>query len=270
MIPPTPAPPLRVVQLTDCHLFADPGTRLLGVDTQYSLEMVLARVRREQPDCQLVLATGDLSQDGSERSYRRLIDMMAALPMPVYWLEGNHDISAPLVAALDGDCSRLSPCVTELGDWTFVLLDSSVPDEVPGDLSGADMAFLEQALSAARTAHVMVCLHHHPVPMGSAWLDAQQIADPQGFFALLRRFPAVRAVVWGHVHQAFEGERDGIKLYSTPSTCVQFKPGSADFALDDCGPGYRWFDLHADGAIDSGVSRVDDIDFAPDLTVTGY
>jgi Icc protein len=47
---------------------------------------------------------------------------------------------------------------------------------------------------------------------------------------------------------------------STPSTCIQFKPGSKTFALDDLPPGYRRLDLHADGNIDTAVERL--VDFA--------
>ena len=55
-----------------------------------------------------------------------------------------------------------------------------------------------------------------------------------------------------------------------PSTCVQFKPGSEDFAVDDAAPGYRWFDLHADGRIETAVSRVEGVEFEVDFSVKGY
>ena len=57
--------PLRIVQLSDCHLFADESGKLLGLNTQFSLDKVLELVRREQPNPDLILATGDLSQDAS-------------------------------------------------------------------------------------------------------------------------------------------------------------------------------------------------------------
>jgi Icc protein len=41
----------------------------------------------------------------------------------------------------------------------------------------------------------------------------------------------------------------------TPSTCFQFAPHSATFAIDDAGPGYRWLELHADGSLESRVGR---------------
>jgi hypothetical protein len=41
----------------------------------------------------------------------------------------------------------------------------------------------------------------------------------------------------------------GSVYLSVPSTCVQFKPLSDDFAIDDLSPGYRWFDLYANGDV---------------------
>jgi len=58
------------------------------------------------------------------------------------------------------------------------------------------------------------------------------------------------------VHQETQRHRDGIEWMSTPSTCVQFKPASPEFALDDRPPGYRLLVLGDDGSIETGVRRV--------------
>ncbi|MCE7523199.1 3',5'-cyclic-AMP phosphodiesterase [Alloalcanivorax xenomutans] len=265
-----PVTPVRVVQLSDFHLFADPASTMLGLNTQHSLETVLRLVRAEQPDMRAILATGDLSQDGSEASYTRLKQALRAFGVPVYWLEGNHDETHPMRAMLADEAGRVSPCVGTVDGWRVIMLDSTIPGQVPGELFDRDLVFLEQALMESRDHHVMICLHHHPVPMGSRWLDEQQVANSDAFFRIVDQHPQVRAVLWGHVHQEYESRRKNVRLLSVPSTCVQFKPHSADFALDQCNPGYRWLDLYPDGRIESGVSRVQGMHFTVDLTVNGY
>jgi len=99
----------------------------------------------------------------------------------------------------------------------------------------------------------MVCLHHHPVAMQSRWLDSVGLANANEFWSVIDSHPQVRAVVWGHVHQAFEGARRGVRLISTPSTCAQFQPRSDQFAIDGLPPAYRLLTLHSNGAIDTGV-----------------
>lgn len=263
--------PLRVVQLSDCHLFADTEGKLLGLNTQYSFDMVMRLIRKEQPAPDLVLATGDLSQDASFESYQRLNDALSDFPAPVYWLEGNHDKPAPMLKALDAQRERMSPCVFDHGNWTFVMLDSTIPGEVPGELFADDLKFLDNALQQAKGDHIAVCLHHHPVPMGCAWLDTQVVGSADAFFKVIDRHPRVRTIIWGHVHQEYDNERNGVRMLAVPSTCVQFKPSSEDFAVDDANPGYRWLDLYPDGRIETAVSRVDEgIRFDVDFSVKGY
>lgn len=260
--------PLLLVQLSDSHLFAEAGGRLLGMDTADSLRRVVARVLEEQAQIDLVLATGDLSQDGSLESYGKFREIVGAIAAPTRWFPGNHDEQAPMRAAC-GD-SDLLDAVVDLGAWRVVLLDSSIPGAVPGHLSAQQLALLDEALGEARERHVLVAFHHHPVPIGSLWMDRIGIRNPQELFAVLDRHPQVRCLLWGHVHQAFDRMRGDVRLLASPSTCVQFAPGSEDFCVDTLAPGYRWLRLFADGRLETGVSRVTGIDFQVDYSVKGY
>lgn len=262
--------PLRVVQFSDCHLFASTDGKLLGLNTEDSLNLVLDLIAKEQPAMDLLLATGDLSQDASLAAYKRLLDKLKRFKgVPCYWLEGNHDVTEPMRASLP-DPSKLSPCVVHVPGWDIVMLDSTIPHEVPGFLHDDDLEFLDESLKKAADKHALVCLHHQPVPMGCAWLDTQIVGSADRFFDVIDRHKNVRAIIWGHVHQEFAGKHKDVKLWSVPSTCVQFKPKSEDFAVDDTAPGYRWLDLYPDGSIKTGVSRVQGIKFEVDFSVKGY
>lgn len=261
--------PHRVVQITDSHLFASKDGRLLGLNTEDSLQLVLDRVTREQSHVDVILATGDLSQDGSHESYRRFRQHLARFNAPSYWLQGNHDLTEPMVNALGGH-SHLSPCLVTVGDWRIIMLNSSVEHEVPGNFQQSELDFLREALELTRGHHTMVCLHHHPVPMGCDWLDNQVVRNAEDFWTVMDEESHVRIVLWGHVHQNSEQVRKGVHLFSSPSTCVQFKPMSKDFAVDDIAPGYRWFDLYPDGRFETAVSRVEGVAFDVDMSVKGY
>lgn len=258
-----------MVQITDCHLFASVDGKLLGLNTEDSLRLVLDRVALEQSRIDVILATGDLSQDGTPVAYRRFKQHLERFKAPSYWLQGNHDLTEPIVNAL-GERSHLSPCLIEQGPWRIIMLNSSVEHEVPGNFRASELEFLRKALEKTRGHHTLVCLHHHPVPMNCAWLDTQVVKNAADFWAVMDAFDHVRAVVWGHVHQESDQLRKGVRLMSSPSTCVQFKPDSDDFAVDDVAPGYRWFDLYPDGRIDTTVSRVQGVKFEVDFSVKGY
>ena len=257
-----------LVQLTDSHLFADPDGRLLGMNTADSLRRVVDHVLIEQPHIDLLLATGDLSQDGSLASYQAFLNMAERIPAPLRAFPGNHDLHDPLRQIAQG--SALLDPVVDCGAWRIVLLDTAVPNAVHGHLLDEQLKLLADALDDQPQRPALVCLHHHPLPIDSAWMDRIGLDNAEALFAVLDGRPQVRGVLWGHVHQAFDGWRNGVRMLGSPSTCVQFAPGSDDFKIGDQAPGYRWLRLHADGELKTGVSRADGIAFEIDYNVRGY
>jgi Icc protein len=261
---------VSIVQLTDTHLCKMQGGTLLGMDTDHSLQSVIDLVKAQRPTMDLLLGTGDLSDQGALEAYRRLQEYFAQLTEANCWLPGNHDDRANMTAVVDNPL-RLCREI-RLGRWQVLMLDSQVPGEVGGELGPAELAFLEEALAAAvkDELYSLVCLHHQPVKIGCEWLDEQMVADASEFFSLLDRFPGVRGVLWGHVHQQVDRLHGDIQLMATPSTCVQFAPGSAGFKADSAAPGYRWLELLPDGTLLTGVSRVEGVAFNVDLDSGGY
>lgn len=260
---------VHLLQLTDTHLCASPGGKLLGVDTDQSLQAVIELARRERPAVDAILATGDLSDQGAESAYARLVDYFDSLCPQHYWMPGNHDDRGAMVRAAGEQ--RLPACI-ETPDWLVVMLDSQVPGQVGGELGADQLGLLSDCLERARqmAQHVLVCLHHQPMPVGCAWLDEQMVADADALFTALDRHETARGVLWGHVHQALDYERNGVAFMASPSTCVQFAPGQIDFKADTAAPGYRWLELHPDGRIETGISRVTDVVFDVDTESGGY
>lgn len=261
--------PIRIVQFSDCHLFAEEEGKLLGLQTSFSLKRVLELILREQPHAAFFLATGDLSQDYSQASYQRFVEITSVLTAPIYCLPGNHDEITPMKAVIGRD-HLVSPLVISAGNWRVIMLNSNIEGAVPGRLKEDQLLFLENALTTATDANVLVAVHHNPLPIGSHWLDKQGIQNADAFLHLIDRHPHVKAIIWGHVHQVHESVRNGVQMMSAPSTCVQFKPNSEDFTVDDTAPGYRWLDLYEDGRIETGISRVTGVKFEVDYSVKGY
>ena len=263
-----PTRPVHVVQLTDAHLFADPAGTLLGLNTRDSLRHVVAQVRREQPCIDLLLCTGDLSQDASVASYEAFRELTGAFGVATRWLPGNHDEARVMAEIAQG--TDLVQAVTDLGGWRIVMLDSAVLGATHGLLEEAQLSILEHALKTAGERHCLVCLHHQPVDIGCAWIAPIGLRNAQALFAIVERYPQVRALLWGHVHQTWDEMRDGLRLMATPSTCIQFAAQSEDFKVSEEQPGYRWMRLHADGRLETGVERARDFEVKLDFDSPGY
>jgi len=260
---------LRVLQITDTHLFADSDGCLLGLNTEQSLQAVLATVSDRHLPADLILATGDLAHDGTARAYQRFFTHMNGFALPVYCLPGNHDEAWALQQLNDkGLCRFVEHAIH--ADWHFIFLDSTIPGSELAHLSTHTLAMLERHLQSKPDTHTMVCLHHQPVPMGSRWLDTMAVDNPDPFFAIIDRHPQVRAILWGHVHQELSARHGDVRLMSAPSTCIQFLPGSSSFALDPATPGYRWLELHPDGSIETGIERISTLPGTIDMAASGY
>jgi Icc protein len=245
---------MHILQITDPHLYGSASGRLRGVETDSSLRVALADAIARVPDYEAMLVTGDLVQD-DKSGYLRFRSFFGGIKKPVLCIPGNHDEPEAMHKELTG--APFEICGTHtIGDWVFVMLDSYDPGHVGGRLTKNELARLDNAL-AGSPKHAMVCLHHHPIPMGSRWLDGVGLAEAHEFWRIIEAHRNVRAVVWGHVHQAFEGKRGDVSLFATPSTGAQFLPKSDRYAVDALPPAYRSFELHTDGRIDSQVHWVE-------------
>jgi Icc protein len=245
---------MHILQITDPHLYGNAAGTLRGVQTDASARSVLDDAIARVPDFAAVLMTGDLVQDDPS-GYLRFRSIFGNLRKPVLCIPGNHDEPDAMRRELAG--APFQYCGTHAaGGWQFIMLDSYDAGHVGGRLTIQELERLDRALRDS-PAHAMVCLHHHPVAMDSRWLDSVGLANADDFWRIIDSHSHVRAIAWGHVHQAYDGERRGVRLYATPSTGAQFLPKSDRYAIDSRPPAYRTFNLSPDGSISTQVHWVE-------------
>ena len=248
--------PIRVLHLTDPHLFADADGDLRGTVTQESLQRVLEHYEAGDWRADRALITGDLIQDESAEAYDRFRELLLPLNMRMHCVPGNHDIRDFMRPI----CSRppFSYCAKEeIRDWLLLGLDSCIKGDAGGEIAQEEFDRLDLIISESLAKHIMICLHHPPIPMGSAWLDTVALRNGDKLLERLQAADRVRLILFGHVHQPYDAEHLGMQVIGTPSTCSQFKPGSDDFALDDRPPAYRRITLNGDGSSSSELIWVE-------------
>ncbi|MEM1173247.1 MAG: metallophosphoesterase [Pseudomonadota bacterium] len=246
---------VRVLHLTDLHLFADDASELRGTNTDQSLRRVLEHVSDSDWIADTTLVTGDLIQDDTRAAYERCRDKLGHLPAPIVVCPGNHDLPELMNTVFDADPFRLCGHM-DTGNWRIVTLSTWVEGSASGRLSDAALDALGAAVRTDR--HVLVALHHPTRDLGSRWLDALQLANRDSFEKIIKSVPSVRCVLFGHAHQAYDDTSDAVRYLCTPSTCRQFLPGSDVFAVDEQPPAYRRLELNEDGSIATSVVWVND------------
>jgi Icc protein len=256
---------MRLLQLSDPHLLADPGGRYRGRVPLQALEQALVQAAAVPHD--LLLISGDLCQDETWQGYGLLRDLLAqrshrGLPAtPVALLPGNHDHPALLRAAL-GRSAVIAPAVLEQGDCRLLLLDSHRAGWTGGWIGPRQLAWLAGQLAIRPEAPCVVAVHHPPLPIGDAAMDAIGLHDGAALLETLAAVPGLRAVLFGHVHQHWLGWLPArsaalvpVPLLGCPSTLCSFGPVQLCPLGRAADPGGRWLALQADGALEQRLLR---------------
>jgi len=218
--------PLRILHLSDTHLFGDDSLHYGRVDTFATLARALERFSH-LGRVDLVVASGDLSEDGSPRSYQRLraaLDPWAAAHHArVVYSMGNHDDRASFRQVLGNghgtaaDGSEHGPvdAVSTIGEWRIVTLDSSVPGAGYGELGTDQLEWLARVLATPAPGGTVLVMHHPPVPAATALLQALELYNPEDLVDIVRGSD-VRAILSGHYHHTVRDAFAGVPVVITP------------------------------------------------------
>ena len=257
---------LTLIQISDTHLMDRADANFVDMNPEITFHGLMQHIIRTHPRIDAIIHTGDVAQVAVPQTYARYLDYMQHLNIPFYQVPGNHD---DLTIFPYPQQSPIS--VIELGNWVIILLTSAVSGKVDGHIDEVQLNQLEQLLQKFNNQHILVGCHHNPLHMHSQWLDQHRLKNTESLLDILFKYPQVKAVIHGHVHQEFSETLNNIQFLATPSTCVQFKPLSQEFALDDeASPGYRLLVLSSNGEISSEVYRVPALMPKINRLISGY
>jgi Icc protein len=210
-----------VLQISDTHLRAEPNTPAHR-DPDAALSATINAVRNVPAD--LVLLTGDLSDDGSVAALQRLRSVVGALSPAVLAIAGNHD-DPDNVHAVFG----LTDTV-DLGAWRVLAVESVIRGE---DHGSVDVDNLVRRLDQLDARPTLLAIHHPP--RSPSTNPMFQLIGADEMLAALHDRPHVRAVVSGHLHEAFERREGDVQLLGSPSSYYAIEHIDAEYQLVDDG-----------------------------------
>jgi Icc protein len=248
---------LTFVHFSDTHIVR-PGVRLRDIDTIETLTRVIDTVNRLNPQPAFVLIGGDLvSPDITpevkakthevtvrdyETSYEVFHNLVSRLNVPVHYVMGNHDRRVPFRRVIVKDpqpTDRPHYYAFTSGQHRICLLDSLHPRGDGGYLGLAQLAWLRKQLHQQPERPTILVVHHQAVPVGVKVLDQIMLMDAEDLWQVVHEVDNVCAVLCGHVHLPFTGQRDGIPVFTTPSTCFQFAEAPNGLAVSGDPPMLR-------------------------------
>lgn len=217
---------LRILHLSDTHLFGDDRLHFGKVDTTATLDAMLARCA-SLTDLDLIVVSGDCSDDGSPHSYRKLAERIEPLAQrhraPVVYAMGNHDDRAGFAAVLGnghpgGQTGGDRPIdgVSTVRGWRVITLDTSVPGGAAyGMLQQSQLDWLSDELATDSGHGSIVLMHHPPINAQTSLLRTMQLQDPAELAKVIDDSD-VKLILAGHFHHQLASELDGIAVIVAP------------------------------------------------------
>ncbi|MEO0372339.1 MAG: phosphodiesterase [Pseudomonadota bacterium] len=207
---------MKLLQFTDIHL-TTPGLTIGGRDPNANFERGLDHAMARHTDAEALFITGDLSDWGDLEDYRRLKDRIAALPMPVHLMIGNHDDRPTLLKAfpeLKGDGCFVHH-VVPLSLGHAITLDTWGPETHAGHFCADRAAWLDDQLQTL-PGPIWIFMHHNPVPTHVAPMDRIMLLDADRFVHTIEpHHDKIRHIFHGHCHLTLSGSLRGIP-FSAP------------------------------------------------------
>lgn len=240
-----------IAQISDSHLFADKAGLHHGANVYQNLIKCLKKVKHINPD--VIIFTGDLTQDHSETSYQNFFDAVSKVQVvcPVYYVAGNHDEHRLLAKYLVGEyyCTEK---VIEWQQWQILLVDSK--SETPAGFINQQALENIQNDSDDNKSQLLF-MHHHPVDVGY-FIDRHGLTNQAELWALIDGKPSIKAIACGHVHNDLEMVKGHVKVFTCPATSIQFLPDPNELVNANRAAGFRTFELSISGQVTSQVHFV--------------
>lgn len=244
------------VHISDSHIGPTSGYSRHGFQPLPAAQRLVEIINHlpQRPD--FVIHTGDVVSEPDPAAYRLAARTFARLEVPIYYVNGNHDLAADIrrylpmgsLKAAGDEPDRLS-YTFEVKGYQFLVLDARGPDEIDphGYLSDSQLA-LTAAHARPEGPPLSVFVHFPVWPLNSPWMDDNMlILNGLELHKALRPAAArLRGVFHGHVHQSMQTVVDGIQYVSVASTFAQFAawPQDIDVRMDpDQPPGYNFVHL---------------------------
>lgn len=238
---------MKVIQISDTHLFANDELEIFGVKSNITFKEVIRKIVDEDSHgVDMILLTGDISQDETAESYQKAANHLSKLNIPVYWIPGNHDNTVRMEMVFRNAKNFHHQSYLSLSDWHFIFINTKIDGTDAGYLSETELALLAHELAISpHDKKIAIIMHHHPAPVGTPLIDHYILKNSSVFWKTMME-AKVALIICGHVHGDYQFQYNNIMIESSPATCLQWVKGTKDLKMD-MKIGYKVYHFFRDG-----------------------
>ena len=219
---------MLIAQISDIHIRDHLGMFGELVDTSKTLEKAIQLLNALDPQPDVVLATGDLTDDGTKEQYSQFLEIISPLNAPLLPLPGNHDDYSEFINAFSSILPDEIPenhCSYVIDNFPvrLIALDTSLPGRHDALFSEDHELWLSKALSQEKEKPTLLFTHFPPFETGINFMDLSGLKSADRLEKIIRNNPQVKLVVAGHVHRPIQTSFASTMISVCPSTGNQLK-----------------------------------------------
>jgi 3',5'-cyclic AMP phosphodiesterase CpdA len=210
---------MKFIHLSDTHI-QKKDFQLYGLDPYLQLELAIKSINKTHKDASFVVITGDLTEDGEVKSYRKLKKIIKKSKVEVILLMGNHDNrenflkvfkDSPINEGYIQECRIFN-------DKAFIFLDTLVYGTHSGDMDNSQFEWLDKQLKKHTLKDTFIFMHHPPIKSGIPIMDKMRFKSHKKLKSLINLNPQIKYLFFGHIHRIISGVWSGIPYFGIRGT----------------------------------------------------
>lgn len=238
---------MLIAQISDLHI-VEKGHKTLGVaPMDEKLNHCIAHINQFQPAPDLVLVTGDVTNNFTLLEAEYAAQLLNQLQCPYYVIPGNHDKREHLLEVfgkkscpdnLDGTINY----VLEDHPVRLIGVDSTMPKTVGGHMCAQRLQWLDTQLAKEPHKPTIIFMHHPPIKTGVLETNFDGFVGADELGKIIVKYSNVERIICGHIHLPTHTKWNGTIVSTAPSMGMRLgldltmtKP--SEFYLD--APGYQ-------------------------------
>lgn len=217
---------MLIAHISDTHI-AGPGQKTYGIAPMAeNLARCVASINALTMAPDMVLLSGDVTNDFSHDQAMRAAKILADLNCPYYLVPGNHDDRDVLWDVFGGTaCPTRADgfinYVIEGGAVRIIALDSVASGQSGGQICDTRAAWLREVLARGADQPTVIFTHHPPMKCGVPESDVDGFEGAETLGAIVASHPNIERILCGHIHLLTHARWCGTIVTTAPSMGMQ-------------------------------------------------
>ena len=214
---------MLIVQLSDTHITNWNEKACDVAPTAENLAQCVAHINQLNPPADVVLITGDLTNDGSLEEAQHAEQILCDLNCPFFIVPGNHDSRRVLCPTFDDEACPKNTLgfihyTVDSYPIRLIGLDSLNQGEAGGKISQKTTEWLDERLAEEPEKPTILFMHHPPIKCGVLETDVDGFIGAHYLAEVVKKYNNIERILCGHIHMPVHASWCGTIITTAPSS----------------------------------------------------